>query len=286
MRQFGSPFFRVVPRQPAFDVNNAAVQSANLYDHPKYYDVVFGNDWRREFRFLEECFREFVDRRCRQLLEPACGTGRLLNRFAKAGYSCHGIDLNEHAVRYCNRRLERHELSSTAIVGDMADFSLADFGRNRAFDAAFNTINSFRHLDSEEAAVAHLQCVAQAVRPGGIYVLGFHLTPPGVPLCQEETWSAKRGQLQVSTTMVTKHIDRRRRRELVDMFVDVETPTGSHQFQEEMVFRTYSAKQLRALLAAVPELEQVATFDFAYDLESHYDIDQSTEDVVLILQRR
>ncbi len=261
------------------------IPQAKLYDHPKYYDVVFGNDWKREFRFLEECFAEFVSGRCQRLLEPASGTGRLLYRFAKAGYACHGIDLNPRAVRYCNRRLLRRELKQTAIVGDMADFRLDDFKVRRPFDAAFNTINSFRHLDTEDAAVAHLRCVAEVLRPGGLYVLGFHLTPPGEPLCTEESWESKRGKLKVSTRMITRKIDRRRRRELVDLFVDVETPTGGHHFREEMVFRTYSKQQLTALLRSVPEFHLLATYDFAYDLEAPYDIDDTTEDVVLILQR-
>ncbi len=256
-----------------------------LYDHPKYYDVVFGNDWRDEFHFLRGCFREFVDGRCQRLLEPACGTGRLLYRFAKANYRCYGVDLNPHAVRYCNRRLRRHELPETVIVGDMANFQLSDFNLRSPFDAAFNTINSFRHLDSEQAAQAHLRCVAEALRPGGIYVLGFHLTPPDEPLCVEETWQASRGTLHVATRLATTNINRRHRRERVEMTVDVRTPAQEYRFQEEMIFRTYSAEQLQELLDAVPEFELISVHDFGYDLEIPLEIDETTEDVVLILER-
>ncbi|MDA7980657.1 MAG: class I SAM-dependent methyltransferase [Pirellulales bacterium] len=260
-------------------------RDGKLYDHPKYYDVVFGNDWRSEFRFLQECFREHVSGRSQRLFEPACGTGRLLHRFSKAGYQVWGLDLNPHAVRYCNARQRRHQLPETAAVGDMSDFSLVDFGIRRPFDAAFNTINSFRHLDSEAAARGHLRCVANAVRSGGIYVLGFHLTPAHDPFCVEESWEASRGTLTVATRMRTTDINRRTRQEMVEMLVDVRTPAQHNTFQEEMVFRTYSADQARALLRSVPEWNVVSTYDFAYDFDNPMKVDGATEDVVFVLRR-
>ena len=91
--------------------------AANLYDYPRYYDLVFGSDWKAEFDFLREAFREFVPGRTRRLFEPACGTGRLVFRLAKAGYSVSGLDLNPRAVDYCNRRLAKHDLPETAFIG-------------------------------------------------------------------------------------------------------------------------------------------------------------------------
>ncbi len=30
--------------------------AGDLYDYPKYYDLVFGSDWKTEFDFLLACF--------------------------------------------------------------------------------------------------------------------------------------------------------------------------------------------------------------------------------------
>ncbi|MCE9526307.1 MAG: class I SAM-dependent methyltransferase, partial [Planctomycetales bacterium] len=179
---------------------------ANLYDYPRYYDLVFGSDWKAEFDFLRAAFDEFVAGKTKRLFEPACGTGRLVYRLAKAGYSVSGLDLNPRAVDYCNRRLAKHDLPETAFIGDMAKFTLP-----RPVDAAFNTINSFRHLPTEASARAHLQCMAKAIRKGGVYVLGLHLTPTeGEPLT-EESWSARRGHLCINTHLQTCEVDRRGR---------------------------------------------------------------------------
>src|SRR5436305_4378335 len=114
--------------------------STNLYDYPRYYDLVFGSDWKAEFDFLRQAFDKFAAGRVRRVFEPACGTGRLLYRLAMAGYDVSGLDLNPRSVDYCNKRLLRHGKPASVIVGDMSSFTL-----RKPVDAAFNMINSFRH---------------------------------------------------------------------------------------------------------------------------------------------
>lgn len=261
----------------------------NLYDYPKYYDLVFGSDWKAEYDFLLRCFERHTElprkAKPQRLFEPACGTGRLMYRFGKAGYHVVGNDLNEKAVAFCNTRLKRHGLTETAFVGDMSDFTLKDLNERKPFDAAFNTINSFRHLPTEEAAEGHLRCVADSLKPGGIYVLGLHLTPArGEPESDEEFWSARRGHLAVASHMWSKEVDRRRRVETVGMSFDVYTPTKSFRLVDETGFRTYTARQMVDLFSKVPALEVAAVYDFAYD--DTITIDGHTEDVVYVLRKQ
>jgi SAM-dependent methyltransferase len=254
---------------------------ANLYDYPRYYDLVFGSDWKAEFDFLRRVFDKLADGKVRRVFEPACGTGRLLFRLALAGYDVSGLDLNPRAVDYCNKRLANRNKKASVFVGDMADFTLP-----RPIDAAFNTINSFRHLLSEEQAASHLRCIAAALRPGGIYVLGLHLTPTeGTPL-EEETWSARRGHLGINTHLKTFDLDLRRRTERCTMTMDVYTPTRTFQIVDELIFRTYTRQQLTKLLTTITELELTNIFDFTYNINDPIEIRPDTQDVVLILKRR
>lgn len=253
----------------------------DLYDHPKYYDLVFGSDWKAEFDFLSACFDKHATGGVERLFEPACGTGRLMYRFAKAGYEVGGNDLNEKAVAFCNKRLARHGLPETATVGDMCDFRL-----KRKVDAAFNTINSFRHVPSEQQARDHLRCMAGALRKGGIYVLGLHLTPArGEPLADEESWAARRGNLSVLSRMWVIERNRRRRVETVGMSFDVYTPTRSFRLVNRADFRTYTARQMDDLIHNTPGLEIAQTYDFAYRMDEPVTIDGSTEDVIYVLRK-
>lgn len=254
---------------------------ASIYDYPKYYDLLFGSDWKAEFDFLTACFTKHAGCRVRRVFEPACGTGRLLIRFAKAGYEVAGNDLNPKAVRYCNQRLQRYGFPAGVVVGDMSDFTV-----RRRFQGSFNTINSFRHLATEKAAAAHLRCMAAGLDRGGLYVLGMHLEPTAVPPMTEESWSARRGNLVVNSYMWSKGIDRATRLEHLGMTIDVYTPTSHMRIEDHMEYRTYKRGEFRSLLKKVPELEIAETYDFAYDINSPHTLTDASEDVVYVLRKR
>jgi SAM-dependent methyltransferase len=255
--------------------------SASLYDFPKYYDLIFGADWKAEFDFLLAAFDKHSERPVKRVFEPACGTGRLLIKLAQRGFDVAGNDLNPKAVEFCNARLGRNGFPRTGVVGDMSDFSV-----KRKFDAAFNMINSFRHLPTEGAAESHLRSVARALNKGGLYLLGLHLTPTRGAAIENEAWSARRGNLAVNSYMWTKRRDPRRRNEELGMTFDVYTPTRQFRIEDEMHYRMYTARQFRSLLARVPDLEVVETYDFCYEIDNPAEIGVETEDVVFVLKRR
>ena len=255
----------------------------SVYDHPKYYDLLFGSDCQAELAFLEGCFERYTDRTVERLFEPGCGTGRLLIHFARAGYTVSGNDLNAMAIDYCNDRLERNGFARSCVVGDMSDFCLADLPNRTLADAAFNTINTFRHLSSDAAAIAHLNCMADVIAPGGLYAVGIHLLPTRGIRMEEEAWTSRRGHLQVNSFMWSKRIDDRD--EVLGMTLDVYTPTSHRRIEDEMRYRTYTADQFDELLSLCPQWEVAATHDFAYDLDNPIEIGPMTEDVVYVLRR-
>lgn len=254
----------------------------DLYDYPVYYDLIFGSDWKAEYDFITACFDQFAKRPVKRLFEPACGTGRLLIKLAEAGYEVAGNDLNEHAVKFCNDRFKRRGFPETAVVGDMSDFRV-----KRKVDGSFNMINTFRHLLTDKQAIGHLQCMADATAKGGIYILGLHLIPTNEDdRMEEEAWHARRGNLAVNTYMWSKGIDRKTRAEYLGMRINVYTPTKHFEIEDEMIYRTYSARQMDTLLKKVPAFECAAVYDFAYDLDEPVTIGPQTEDVVYVLRKK
>ncbi len=257
------------------------ILNANLYDFPRYYDLVFGSDWKAEFDFLQAVIPKHVSGKVTRVFEPACGTGRLMYRLAKEGYDVSGLDLNEKAVAYCNKRMARHGFDGTAFVADMTDFRL-----KQKVDVAFNMINSFRHLQTADGARAHLQCVADCLRKGGVYVLGLHLTPTTAESSDEESWSASRGNLCVNTRLWSLGRDMKKRLETFSMTFDIYTPTRSFRIADTLTFRTYTAPEMAKLIKSVPSLEITATYDFAYNINRSITVDSDTEDIVYILRKR
>lgn len=254
--------------------------AGHLYDYPKYYDLIFGSDWAAEFKFLKACFAKYGKGSVKRLFEPGCGTGRLVIQFAKAGYEISGLDLNEKAIKYCNTRLKRFGYPESTFVGDMADFKL-----KKKVDAAYNMINTFRHLETEKAEQAHFRCVADALNRGGLYVLGLHLTPKAPQQCTRETWASTRGNLSVVSNLWTIGTDLKKRQERIGVTYDVYTPTKQFRVTDETMFRTYTREQMFDLLATEPRLRLLEMYDFRYDINSPIDVTDNTEDILFVLQR-
>ncbi len=252
---------------------------ADIYDYPKYYDLVYGSDWKAEYDFLIGCAEQFLGRPAVSMFEPACGTGRLLYRLGQAGLQVAGNDLNAKAVAYCNQRLARNGLPETTVVGDMADFQLA-----KPVDVGFNMINSFRHLNTESLAVEHLKCMSRAVTAGGIYVLGIHLVPVIGDACERESWSASRGHLTVNSDLWLVDRNLKERYEEYAMRYDIFMPTRQLCICDQLRFRTYTAKQFLQLVQKVDGITIEAVFDFQYDLSQPIQLDDTTEDAVFILR--
>lgn len=276
-------------------------QQDSLYNHPVYYDVLFSTSWAPELRFLEACFDRFLNGRVRRIFEPACGTGRLLWRLGRAGYEVFGLDLNERMLDYCNRRLIRNGLPPTAIKADMTDFRLEDFRtanshtvnsrtKNNAkpfpsFCVAFNFVSSFCHLTTQHQALNHLRCVADALRPGGLYVLGFHLVPEGPAECDHEHWTAVRGKLRLESDLRVVDRDLKTRLDTMEFRVTATTDSKTMRLFDRFAMRSYKAAQFESLLRKAACFNTVDTFSFGLDIDRPITVDSDTEDVVYVLRK-
>lgn len=264
----------------------------NWYAYPDLYDLAFQRDTRAEVRFLEGVWRRYGRPNTRTLLEPGCGTGRIVRQFAKRGYTVHALDRCPEAIEYLTRKLgrgargqrqgrRRDRANVRAAVGDMTEFVLPE-----PVDGAYMLCNTFRHLLTEEAARRHLAAVARALAPGGIYVLGLHVFPPDADLFDCERWRETRGQTSVCCTFRVLEARPKQRTERLRTVLSVRSPRRRLRVRTDYDMRTYSAGQLRALVRSVPEFSIAAVFDFGYDLERPRKLDRQISDTVLILSRK
>jgi SAM-dependent methyltransferase len=257
------------------------LRQVNWYDYPSYYDLAFRSETRREADFIEAACRKYCPFPARRLLEPACGTGRLVVELAARGYELTGFDLARPPLSYLRRRLARRRLRATLFEGDMADFRV-----DRPIDAAFCPVNTFRHLLSEEAARSHLECIAAALRPGGIYVLGLHLLPPDASEDDCERWTERQGRTQVTVTLRVLETDRRRRIERLRVSLLARDNGEEIRLRDEFSFRMYTARQFRTLLSSVPALELCDVYDFWYEIDNPMELNDDRADTVFVLRRK
>ncbi len=253
----------------------------NWYDYPEYWEMAFADETKPEADFIEAACQKFLDKPVRRLLEPGCGSGRLVVEMTKRGYHVTGFDLNEPSLEYLRKRLAKKGWKADIFNGDMGNFSI-----KKPVDAAFNTFSTFRHLLTEESAVGHLRSMAQAIRPGGIYLLGLHLLPPDAELECTERWRASRGKTQVVYTFRVTATDRRKRREHIRVNLLVKKPTGDLRLVTEFDLRLYTAAQFKSLLAQAPEFELISVHDYNYDLDTTLKLDNVISDTMAVLRRK
>lgn len=251
------------------------------YDTPLYYDIIFDKGTAAERDFVIAAQKKHAGTSAQSVLEPACGSGRLMRAFSDVGYSTSGFDSNAAMLKFAHERLSGAVPAAQLFLGRMEDFVAP-----APVAVAHCLVSTFKYLLTEAHAVAHLRHVAQSLLPGGIYVLGFHLSDYDDVCRSRERWCEARGKTLVTCNIQTWPADRRTRLEDVRSRLIVREGKKSRQTETLWQFRTYNARQVRALLAQVPALEHVATYDFGYDITAPRPLNDEQLDVVLILRRR
>ncbi len=258
-----------------------SAQLADWYDYPQYFDMVFRDETAMEVEFFEAAFKRYVSGKVKRVLEPGCGSGRLIAEMASRGYRCTGIDLSVPSLRYLKNRLARRGLKAKLYQADFTNIDIPE-----QFDAAFCTFNTFRHLTDEASAVSHLQSVADHLRPGGIYILGFHILPPDVLESCIERWTAKHSTTTVHVTLRVLEFMRRKRLEQIRVTVTAKRPHDTIKLRTEFPLRLYTAPQALKTIASVPDLEIASIYDFNYDIDNPVEIDADSIDTIFILRKK
>jgi SAM-dependent methyltransferase len=251
------------------------------YDHPRFCDIAFRSETPLEADFIEAACRKYCHFSAKRLLEPGCGSGRLVAEMAGRGYQMTAFDLNRPSLDYLRHRLARKRVRADVFEADMADFRLSS-----QVDAAYCTVNTFRHLLTEQSARRHLECIAKSLRPGGIYILGFHLLPMDASEEDTERWSEQQGRTQVTVTLRVLSTDRRRRIERLRLSLLARVGAREVRLRDEFSFRMYTAAQFRRLLASVPSLELCGVYDFWYEIDNPMKLNDDRTDTVFVLRKR
>ena len=259
------------------------MQSRDWYDTPLYYDIIYDADTRQEVDFLEGVYARHATGRGGRgpawVLEPACGSGRLLREMARRGWQVAGFDASEKMLGFARRRVP----GAILWPGRMEAFTAPG---GRRFDLAHCLINTFRYLLTEAEARAFLSRVAGCVRPGGLFVLGLHLTDYARAGCEHERWVMDRRGVHVVCNTRTWPPDGARRIERLRTRLVISHKGREHRQETTWDYRTYDARQLRAILGrAMPEFEIVACHDFHCDLGDERDFATAEDDTVVVLRR-
>lgn len=214
--------------------------SETIYDHPLYYDILFGWDRTPEADFYQATFRRCGVRPDELVLEVACGTGQVARRLAKRGLRLHGMDSAPAMLAFLRAQAAHEGVRVDVLRASMESFGGPD---PDLYGAAYNPMSSFRLLHDDASAEAHLRAISEALRPGGVYVLDLETcaVEDAAPTTTDEEWEMERDGVTVRAT---------------DDAVHVKDGAGERvlAWGAEIHLRTYTPRTFAGRVAAVPEL--------------------------------
>jgi SAM-dependent methyltransferase len=254
---------------------------SDWYDHPEYYEAIFGTDTEKEMDFLL-ALNQRHGTGGSLWLEPACGAGRLVAEAARRGLDVVGYDISQPMLDYARRRLKpAWRRRARLFQSRMESFAVPELkGR---VDLAFNLVSTFRYLDSEAAARAHLESTRRLLKPNGLYVLGFHLTDYARAIPERERWVGHVGPDKVVCNTREGLPERRLRRAPMHNRLRITGPDKDLLIETEWYFRTYDLAQARRLFRSAG-LQVQGMYSFDYDLDSPQGRGSPRLDRIFLLQ--
>jgi len=211
-----------------------------IYLDGRHYDRMFGA--HDAIPFLLEQARAC----CGPVLELACGTGKLLEPIAQAGFAATGVDLSEPMLAEARRNAQAAGTSTRYVHADIRHFSLSD-----RFAFIFIAKNSICHLLDIDSFDATMARVREHLSKDGRFLIDVYV--PSLPLLMVDpavrqtltTYDHPDGTGRVVVTHTARY----------DAITQIKSATTFHQFPGEasehvgsLTLKMYFPQELQALL--------------------------------------
>lgn len=143
----------------------------DVYDDPEVADALFGEGAEGEAFFYDSLFQSHDLQLGCNILELACGTGRVARRLTELGWQLTALDSSPVMLRPLKKVSEKN---LHTICADMRNFQLPV-----AASAAYCNGGSFGLLYEEGDRKAHLKAVCKNLNPHGYYFMDVSLIDKG-----------------------------------------------------------------------------------------------------------
>ena len=216
-------------------------------DDAELYDIAFDWDINNEADWLTERLA------AASVLEPGCGSGRMLEALAVRGIEVVGLDSSQAMVELARRRLGA---TAQVVEADMTAFDL-----DRTFHGAVSPINTLLHLTPEQLAM-HLDCMVRHLEPLSRYLVQVGLLSPdqGEPGTGSH-WEATRGDTNLRVSWIDEELDliqgTSRQRSTIEVLTG---PRAGEIVEEVHEMTAWTPATWAAAIDASP-FEEVATYD-------------------------
>ena len=125
------------------------------------------DDWLKDLTCDRDYYSEFFSGFEGQILELACGTGRLLIPIAETGVTIHGLDSSQDMLEILQRKATKLNIKGIELHNQLME----NFSLPTKYDAIFVASGSFQLLTSSESALNSLGCVRDHLSDNGFLLV-------------------------------------------------------------------------------------------------------------------
>jgi SAM-dependent methyltransferase len=220
-------------------------------DEAELYDIAFDWDLTEEAAWLVER----LGAECRSVLEPGCGSGRMLAALAAHGLEAVGLDTSEQMLALARAR------GCEVAWADMTDFDLG-----RRFGGAVSAVSTVGVLGVGGLG-SHLAAMARHLETGARYLVQQGVFAGDAELWRSE-WEAERGATKLH--VVWEAFDRERSRSRVEI---VAGPRAGEVVEDDHVSAFWTVDAWCEAIAASP-FTQVGCYDARQDGRPEVDLER------------
>lgn len=135
---------------------------SNLYgkELAKVFDKMYQGfiDYNEEYNFYSTLCN---NNNAQSVIEIACGSGNLAEKFTTNFNNYHGLDYSEHMISIAKEKLPNSKFTQ----GDMRAFTM-----NEKFDAALITGRSINYLKKDEEISSAFNCIDELLTKKGVLI--------------------------------------------------------------------------------------------------------------------
>ncbi|MBU8932812.1 MAG: class I SAM-dependent methyltransferase [candidate division Zixibacteria bacterium] len=253
------------------------------YSRPQIYDIAFRfRDFSLAVDFLTEASAQAGMKEITSVVELGCGPAQYVREFASRGIKTYGIDLSPEMVSYATDLCTKDNLPCRIIEDDMRSFELP-----QQVDLAVCMIATIHLLLTNEDIVTHLRCVADNLKPHGLYII--EMTHPRDIFPSEkgvqDKWELEGDGIKVETDWGTDAV--------MDLITEIKTGTVKYavthglkteRFEFREKWRAIPFGLIRALIELSGRFELAATYG-DLDVNKPFDSDKDSWRMMLVLRK-
>jgi SAM-dependent methyltransferase len=225
------------------------VNQRQTYTLPEIYDIAFDfRDVGEEVDFLLGISQKHIGRKVKSAFEMACGPAYHTREIARRNLISAGLDLEPAMVKYTQQLIARDNIKADIIEGDMRFYK-----SDMKYNLVYILMASFAQLLTNNDIVDNLNCAADLLSDGGIYIIStahprdFYGDEKSTT---KTTWEMIRGDITVSTNWGGDDQKFDALTEIDDIVVsfDVTSPEGKKRYEFPDQYRRCSIKTFEALV--------------------------------------